>query len=135
MLVSGTFNADCSRRSWYSSLNRKQAEGMGMATATQRAEQQGTRGAGAEGGRCTTRGIGALDGVCGASTPLGLLLLPQRQPHRRWPANCWCEAEHGHHSSGCGKTAQLCHCTQGCRPGCTGNGFLSEQECGAAFYF
>ena len=41
-----------------------------MATATQRAEQQGTRGAGAEGGRCTTRGIGALDGVCGASTPL-----------------------------------------------------------------
>ena len=48
-----------------------------MATATQRAEQQGTRGAGAEGGRCTTRGIGALDGVCGASTPLGLL--PQRQ--------------------------------------------------------
>ena len=56
-----------------------------MATATQRAEQQGTRGAGAEGGRCTTRGIGALDGVCGASTPLGLL--PQRQPHRRWPAN------------------------------------------------
>ena len=55
-----------------------------MATATQRAEQQGTRGAGAEGGRCTTRGIGALDGVCGASTPLGLLL--QRQPHRRWPA-------------------------------------------------
>ena len=56
-----------------------------MATATQRAEQQGTRGAGAEGGRCTTRGIGALDGVCGASTPLGLL--PQRQPHRRWPVN------------------------------------------------
>ena len=42
-----------------------------MATATQRAEQQGTRGAGAEGGRCTTRGIGALDGVCDASTPLG----------------------------------------------------------------
>ena len=56
-----------------------------MATATQRAEQQGTRGAGAEGGRCTTRGIGALDGVGGASTPLGLF--PQRQPHRRWPAN------------------------------------------------
>ena len=45
-----------------------------MATATQRAEQQGTRGAGAEGGRCTTRGIGALDGVCGASTPLCLIL-------------------------------------------------------------
>ena len=57
-----------------------------MATATQRAEQQGTRGAGAEGGRCTTRGIGALDGVCGASTPLGLLPGPGWGEARRLSA-------------------------------------------------